>query len=173
MPPCSRSWFVGRSGLGPRPEANCVPPATYLFFATLTITSSKFASLQRALTIGHRADGPVGGREFALVASSADDEIGPGARRGPEGARLRDPGDPRRPGARPGHRGRGGADLPDVAVRPGRRRPGQGVVLLPHRKPDPGRPRALHRLAGGSGARVLLRERGGRRGRRPPAPPAR
>src|SRR2546425_12429540 len=112
MPPCSRSWFVGRSGLGPRPEANCVPPATYLFFATLTITSSKFASLQRALTIGHRADGPAGGRGVALGASSADEEIGPGARRGAGGARLPDPGDPRRPGRRPRPPGRGGAPPP-------------------------------------------------------------
>jgi hypothetical protein len=47
---------MGRSGLGPcqlRPEANCAPPATYLFFATLAITSSKFASLQFLFSSGN------------------------------------------------------------------------------------------------------------------------
>ena len=47
---------MGRSGLGPcqlRPEANCAPPATYLFFATLAITSPKFASLQSPFSTGN------------------------------------------------------------------------------------------------------------------------
>ena len=50
---------------------------------------------------------------------------------------VRDARDPRRPGARPGHRGDHHADLPDVDVRPGGGRRAQGLRLLARREPDP------------------------------------
>ena len=62
----------------------------------------------------------------------------------------------------PGHRGGDPADLPDVDVRPGRRRRQQGLRLRADRKPDAGGARDLSRLARRRRprARLLLRPGG-------------
>ena len=139
-------------------------------------TGNHFVEIRTSLLfVNHRSQ--EGSSSAGAVTSDTfaqpDDHEGPAARGGARGPGLRDAGHPRRPGARPGHRGGGRAHLPDIAVRPGRRRAGPAMVLLPHRQPDPGGLGALHRLAGGRRPRLLLRQRGGRGGRRPAAAAAR
>ena len=84
---------------------------------------------------------------------------------------LRDPADPRRPGARPDHRRPRAADLPDDVLRLRRRRArgepvragGVRQHLHAHHEPDAGRRRGpLAALEGGVGA-LLLATRAGRR----------
>ena len=78
-------------------------------------------------------------------------------------ARLRDAGDPRRPGPRPGHRGGRPADLPDVDLQAGRRRRDpRRLRVLAHRQPDADRARDLPGRARErrGGARVRVRDGG-------------
>ena len=77
----------------------------------------------------------------------------PGGRRIRSADGVRDPRDPRRPGARPGDRRGDHADLPDLDLRPGGGRAEQGLRLLARREPDP------------HGARDGAREPRGRRAR--------
>ena len=65
-------------------------------------------------------------------------------------ARLLDPGHPRRPGRRPGHRRDGRADLRHLDLHPGGARPAQGLRVLAQRQPDADRPGDL---PGGAGRR--------------------
>ena len=60
---------------------------------------------------------------------------------------LRDPRDPRRPGARLGDRGGDDADLPDLHLRAGGGRRSQGVRLRARRQPDADGARGVPRLA--------------------------
>ena len=80
--------------------------------------------------------------------------------------RLRHPGDPRRPGARPGHRRGRRADPPDLDVRAGRRRrAARRLRVQPQRQPDPHRARGVRSPRSRSGTRGLgVRVRAGRRG---------
>ena len=69
---------------------------------------------------------------------------------------LRDPRDPRRPGARPHDGRRGDADLPDVDVRAGGGRRPQGLRLRARREPHADGARGVPRLARERRARPCL-----------------
>ena len=85
-----------------------------------------------------------------------------------ERRRVRDPGHPRRPGSRPGHRRsrrrRSPWPPPSPRTAVGEHR---GYEYSPQRQPHPDRPRDVPGVAGRRGPRAGLRQRAGRRRRRP------
>ena len=85
---------------------------------------------------------------------------------------LRDPGHPRRPGARSGDRGRDDSHLPDLDLRAGGRRRQQGLRLRAGRQPHAYRSRGVPRLVGERRPRprVLVGPRGDDVDHAPPRP---